>query len=105
MAKSRFTSKVSAQIESEGMESPMVGDSTTLIEDVDTIDTSNISNDVSINSEYKETAPVKMVKVKLNCNHRCSFGGEWWDFEKGKSVNVPVELKKTLMEAGLLMPL
>lgn len=104
MAKSRFTSKVSAQIESEDMESPIIGDST-LIEDEGTTDTLDMSNDVSINSEYKETAPVKMVKVKLNCNHRCSFGGEWWDFEKGKSVNVPAELKKTLMEAGLLMPL
>lgn len=49
-------------------------------------------------------APVKKVRVKLNCDHTCCFGGEWYYFTKGKMENVPLELKETLLQSGYLMP-
>lgn len=49
--------------------------------------------------------PVKMVKVKLNCNHRCYIGGEWYTFNANTQYNVPEQVKTILMGANLLQPL
>ena len=47
----------------------------------------------------------KMVKVMLGKPHRCHIGGEWYSFQANKQYNVPEQVKKTLMNAGLLLPL
>lgn len=47
----------------------------------------------------------KMVKVMLSKPHRCHIGGEWYSFQANKQYNVPEQVKKTLMKAGLLLPL
>ena len=47
----------------------------------------------------------KMVKVMLSKPHRCHIGGEWYSFQANKQYNVPEQVKKTLMNAGLLLPL
>jgi hypothetical protein len=54
-----------------------------------------------------DTKPVseKKVKIKLNINHRCNIGGEWYDFKKDGEYSVPEGVKEILKEAGLLSPL
>ena len=47
----------------------------------------------------------KMVKVMLSKPHRCHIGGEWYSFQANKQYTVPEQVKKTLMKAGLLLPL
>jgi uncharacterized protein YaiE (UPF0345 family) len=62
-------------------------------------------NEVFMNLEAPTSVPFKMVKVKTSVNHRCSIGGEWYDFVAGKCYNVPESVKKTLLKAGILAPL
>lgn len=66
---------------------------------------SDETDSITFNEDVKEKAPVKHSYVRTNCNHRCCYGGEWYDFTKGVRVSVPDELKATLLKAGLLMPL
>ena len=65
----------------------------------------DVADGITFKEEVKEKAPVKHSYVRTNCNHRCCYGGEWYDFTKGVRVSVPDELKATLLKAGLLMPL
>ena len=53
----------------------------------------------------KAEKPVTMVRVMLNKDHRCSIGGEWYTFKKGKQYNVPENVKTILKRANLLLPL
>lgn len=46
-----------------------------------------------------------MVKVKLNRDHRCYIGGEWYTFKANTQYNVPENVKTILMGANLLLPL
>lgn len=68
------------------------------------------SSDVStapdvIIKDVDSAPPIKNVKVRTSCDHRCCIGGEWYDFKKGVQKTVPEEVKATLLKAGLLMPL
>lgn len=42
------------------------------------------------------------VTVVLNRDHRCNIGGVWYDFVKGKPVDVPANVKSILKKAGFL---
>ena len=41
---------------------------------------------------------VKMVKVKMAKNHRCTIGGVTYNLDEGKSYNVPEEVRQILAE-------
>lgn len=45
------------------------------------------------------------VKICPKVNHSCTIGGVKYHLEKGKQVNVPLNVKTILMKADLLMPL
>lgn len=45
------------------------------------------------------------VRVATNRDHSCVIGGVRYMFYKGKQQPVPVNVKETLMKAGLLLPL
>lgn len=68
-------------------------------------DASAPSEDVTMNVSAETKKPVHNVKVRTNCDHRCSIGGVWYDFKKGVQQSVPDEVKTVLLRAGLLMPL
>lgn len=61
--------------------------------------------EVSLVAPTKQIQTTKMVKVMLAVPHRCHIGGEWYAFQPNKQYNVPEQVKKTLMKAGLLLPL
>lgn len=64
---------------------------------------SNISfND---NLDEVETVAEKFVKIKLVKDHYCHIGGEHYQFIKDKQYNVPENVKRILLKAGLLAPL
>lgn len=63
------------------------------------------NSSVSFSSEEPTKGPVSMVTVRTNCNHRCNYGGTWYDFQKGVNKKVPEEVKKVLLDSNLLMPL
>lgn len=71
----------------------------------DTPEAENSKDDaVTFSDPVSKTPAGRKVKVCLNCNHSCSIGGIRYNFEKGKSVNVPEGVKEILKRAGLLMP-
>ena len=47
----------------------------------------------------------KTVKVLMKSNHRCSIGGEWYSFLKGKQYFVPEFVKEILKRDDLISPL
>lgn len=63
------------------------------------------SEEVSILTPETPKVVVTMVKVKLNKDHRCYIGGEWYTFIAGKQYNVPSNVKDILIGANLLLPL
>lgn len=65
----------------------------------------SVQQEVTIVAPTKQVQPTKMVKVMLANPHRCSIGGEWYTFQANKQYNVPEQVKKTLLQAGLLLPL
>lgn len=56
-------------------------------------------------SDVESTPAVRNVKVRLKRNHSCVIGGERYNFEGGKQVSVPENVKAILMRADLLLPL
>lgn len=72
---------------------------------LETIKEAKKEEEVTLVKTEKKVDPVKMVKVKLNCNHRCYIGGEWYTFQADKQYNVPENVKNILMGANLLLPL
>lgn len=76
----------------------------------------------AVNEEASETAPpedvsevvfsdtesspaTRNVKIRLKKNHSCVIGGERYNFEAGKQVSVPENVKDILMRADMLLPL
>lgn len=55
--------------------------------------------------DLKKKSFERNVRVCTKIDHTCSIGGKTYHFERGKQVNVPVEVKAILMKANLLMPL
>lgn len=56
-------------------------------------------------SDVESTPAPRNVKVRLKRNHSCVIGGERYNFEGGKQVSVPENVKAILMRADLLLPL
>lgn len=56
-------------------------------------------------SDVESTPAPRNVKVRLKRNHSCVIGGERYNFEVGKQVSVPENVKAILMRADLLLPL
>ena len=56
-------------------------------------------------SDVESTPASRNVKVRLKRNHSCVIGGERYNFEGGKQVSVPENVKAILMRADLLLPL
>ena len=65
-----------------------------------------VTVDVEASVVKKEEQPEKVVRIKMNADHKCCIGGEWYNLKKGQCYNVPVSVKSRLMQvAGLLLPL
>ena len=47
----------------------------------------------------------KMVKIRLREKHFCNIGGTPYHFKKNEVYTVPLNVKRVLMEAGLLTSL
>lgn len=45
------------------------------------------------------------VRIRMNADHRCYIGGEFYNLTKGQCYNVPQNVKDVLNRAGLLAPL
>ena len=58
-------------------------------------------------AEVKIVNPLKekMVKIRLREKHFCNIGGTPYHFEKNEVYTVPFNVKRVLMEAGLLTSL
>lgn len=61
--------------------------------------------DVTVQVEEPKVAPIKMVKIFMNDNHKCCIGGEWYYLLKDKQYNVPENVKEVLLRANKLRPL
>lgn len=59
-------------------------------------------NSSADSSEVTVQSSVKNVKVKVKKDHSCCIGGTWYNLEAGKEINVPVNVKQILANAGLL---
>ena len=59
------------------------------------------------NAEVKIVNPLKekMVKIRLREKHFCNIGGTPYHFKKNEVYTVPLNVKRVLMEAGLLTSL
>lgn len=65
-----------------------------------------ILGDVQVVIEEQPVVPVtKMVKVLMDCDHKCYVGGEWYYLLKDKHYNVPENVKEVLLKANKLRPL
>ena len=55
-------------------------------------------------AEVKIVNPLKekMVKIRLREKHFCNIGGTPYHFKKNEVYTVPLNVKRVLMEAGLL---
>lgn len=62
-------------------------------------------DEVTIEQDLVQKAPVKSVRICPNTDHSCSIGGVRYFLKKGVCQNVPVEVKDILVKAGLLSPL
>lgn len=58
-------------------------------------------------AEVKIVNPLKekMVKIRLREKHFCNIGGTPYHFQKNEVYTVPLNVKRVLMEAGLLTSL
>lgn len=58
-------------------------------------------------AEVKIVNPLKekMVKIRLREKHFCNIGGTPYHFNKNEVYTVPLNVKRVLMEAGLLTSL
>lgn len=56
-------------------------------------------------SDEVKVAPQRDVKIRMSVSHVCSIGGKRYSLEKGKTYNVPENVKSILLRAGLLLPL
>lgn len=65
----------------------------------------SLSEDVVLEVEEPKVAPVKMVKILMNQDHKCFIGGEWYYLLKDKHYNVPENVKAILMNGNKLKPL
>lgn len=59
-------------------------------------------NSSADSSEVTVQSSVKNVKIKVKKDHSCCIGGTWYNLEAGKEINVPVNVKQILANAGLL---
>lgn len=64
-----------------------------------------VSEEVVLEVEEPKVAPVKMVKILMNQDHKCFIGGEWYYLLKDKHYNVPENVKSILMRGNKLRPL
>lgn len=62
---------------------------------------------ISFNSnlDVEETVAEHFVKIKVCKNHNCCIGSVHYQFVVGKQYNVPENVKRILLKAGLLAPL
>ena len=60
---------------------------------------------VSFDTKEVRNTIERNVKICPKVNHTCVIGGVPYHLEKGKQVNVPLNVKTILMKADLLMPL
>lgn len=56
-------------------------------------------------SDVESTPASRNVKIRLKKDHSCVIGGERYNFEGGKQISVPENVKAILMRADLLLPL
>lgn len=52
--------------------------------------------------KVKATPKEQLVKIKLRQKFECYIGDRYWRFAHGEVVEVPVNVKNTLLRAGLL---
>lgn len=72
---------------------------------VDNLEDAQDLGEVKVVAEEPKNLPTKMVKVLMNCDHKCFVGGEWYYLLKDKHYNVPENVKAVLMRANKLKPL
>lgn len=77
-------------------------------EEVAEVATENVeAEEKAKEAEVKIVNPLKekMVKIRLREKHFCNIGGTPYHFEKNEVYTVPLNVKRVLMEAGLLTSL
>lgn len=62
-------------------------------------------NEINIDEDIIQKAPVKNVRINPAVDHSCSIGGVRYYLKKGVCQNVPLEVKEIFAKAGLLSPL
>lgn len=94
-------------IESLEVETPVeeVPTNETPVDEMDIPESVTSGDEVTIDMDVAQKAPVKSVRVCPKEDHTCSIGGVRYFFKKGVCQNVPVEVKTILVKAGLLSPL
>lgn len=73
----------------------------------DCIDEPILSEDIDTLDSFIPDKPVeeKLVSVLAKENHTFCYGGRWFTLKKGEKTLVPYEVKATLLNSGLLLPM
>ena len=73
--------------------------------EIDIPESVTADDEIAMEEDITQKAPVKNVRILPNQNHSCSIGGVRYYLQKGVCQNVPLEVKEILNNAGLLSPL
>lgn len=97
----------SPEVETPEVDTPVeeVPTDETPVEEMDIPESVTSDDEITVNKDVAQKAPVKSVRVCPKEDHTCSIGGVRYFFKKGVCQNVPVEVKTILVKAGLLSPL
>lgn len=76
-----------------------------IIEEVEVSDVADVEIVEEAVTVEESNQPDKLVKIRLRENHKCFIGGERYFLDKGKTYNVPENVKRILDEEGVLAPL
>lgn len=102
MAKIATKSKVAGVVIDDNTE-PVIEETDT--EGADILSADEDNDNVDINADVVQKAPVKNVKILPKVDHTCVIGGERYTLKAGVQQNVPLEVKNILTKADLLSPL
>lgn len=102
MAKIATKSKVAGVVVDDNTE-PVIEETDT--EGADILSADEDNDNVDINADVVQKAPVKNVKILPKVDHTCVIGGERYTLKSGVQQNVPLEVKNILTKADLLSPL
>lgn len=96
------------------LEEITIPEDTTEVEETTVVEVFEESKEVEETKEPEKTEEPKtvivpkaekMVKVCPRANHACFIGGTRYNFIKGKTVTVPIQVKQILSKSDLLAPL